>query len=480
MLNFLNERFFGVLLPILLMVAGLFFLVRLRFFLLRHPVRILKAMFGEPGKRRASFRAACVALSGTLGVGNIAGVAAAISVGGAGAVFWMWVCAFFAMVIKYVEVVTAMCFRKEGHGGASYYIEKGLEKRWLGVLMAGIILLSSFGIGNIVQSSAAAEALWGSFSVPKFLTGIVFAVLTLLLICGGIERVSKFSSMVIPVLSLGYVILSLAILIVNRALIPDVLRQILSEAFAPGAVLGGGGGYLIGRALRYGASRGILSNEAGCGTAAYAHASADNKPVVQGFWGIFEVFVDTVLLCSLTAFVVLTVNPAGGGENGMELAIRAYSYMGDWGGDFIAISSAVYALASVVCWSYYGSECLTYLATKRKTRRLYIFLYSATGVLGASMAPSFVWEISDLSVSLMALCNTLCLCLLSAVSVRETEAYFTVPANSQAPRRRLRQSRGEVPSWDGRPSHPAPKEADRADAFLGKQWQERRTPQHRR
>jgi AGCS family alanine or glycine:cation symporter len=477
MIKFFNERCFGVLLPILLMAAGLFFLIRLRFILLRHPIRILKAMMGETGKRRSSFRAACVALSGTLGVGNIAGVAAAISVGGAGAVFWMWVCAFFAMIIKYVEVVTAMCFRKDGHGGASYYMEKGLGKRWLGILMAGIILLSSFGIGNIVQSSAAAEALSGSFSIPKSLTGIVFAVLTFLLIRGGIERVSKFSSVVIPVLSLGYLILSLAILIVNRHQLPHVFRQILSEAFAPGAVLGGGGGYFIGRALRFGASRGILSNEAGCGTAAYAHASADSAPVVQGFWGIFEVFVDTVLLCSLTAFVVLTVNPAGCGDNGMELAIRAYSYMGDWGGDFVAISSSVYALASVVCWSYYGSECLTYLAAKEKPRRLYLLLYSATGILGATMAPSFVWEISDLSISLMALCNTTCLCFLSAVSARETTAFFTAPASSPAPWLRLRRSRREGPSWDGRPSHPAPTEAAQADDHPERQHQEYPTPQ---
>ncbi|MBE6622110.1 MAG: sodium:alanine symporter family protein [Ruminococcaceae bacterium] len=437
MLKFLNDRVFGAILPVLLIAAGCYFLIRHRFFLLRHPFRILKAMLGEPGKRRSSFRAACVALSGTLGVGNIAGVAAAISAGGAGAVFWMWVCAFFAMVIKYVEVVTAMCFRRGGHGGPSYYIEKGLGKRWLGAIMAGIIILSSFGIGNIVQSSAAAEALAGCFSVPKLLTGGVFTVLILLLICGGVDRVSRFSSVVIPVLSLGYVVLSLAILIVNRCALPGVLRQIVSEAFAPGAVIGGTGGYLIGHALRYGASRGILSNEAGCGTAAYAHASADNEPVVQGFWGIFEVFVDTILLCSLTAFVVLTVNPGGTGNNGMELAVRAYSYVGEWGGAFIAISSAVYALASAVCWAYYGGECLTYLNAKTKTRRLYVFLYSATGILGAVMAPSFVWDISDLSISLMAICNTSCLCLLTSVGARETERYFSGKGPGQAPWRQI-------------------------------------------
>jgi len=424
MIKFLNEKVIGAALPLVLIGVGLYFLIRMRFFLIRHPLTVIKAMAGEKGKRRSSFRAACVALSGTLGVGNIAGVASAITVGGAGAVFWMWVCAFFAMIVKYVEVVTAMHYRRNGHGGASYYIEQGLGRRSLGVFMAVIILLSSFGVGNIVQSSAAAESLKGSFSVPKLLTGIVFAIATFLLLIGGIERVAGFSSVVIPLLSIGYVILSLAILIVNRNQLPQVLRQIVTEAFAPGAVLGGSGGYLIGHALRYGASRGILSNEAGCGTASYAHASADNEPVVQGFWGIFEVFVDTVLLCSLTAFVVLTVNPGGTDSGGMLTAIRAYSAVGDWGGDFVALSTAVYALASVVCWSFYGSECLTYLGCKKHSRRLYLILYSATGVLGAAMAPSFVWDISDLSVSVMAICNTVCLCLLSSVSIGATRRYF--------------------------------------------------------
>ncbi len=425
MLHFLNESVFGTALPLILIGAGLFFWVRIRFLFLRHPIKTLQLAIGEKGKRMSSFRAACVALSGTLGVGNIAGVAAAISIGGAGAVFWMWVCAFFAMIIKYVEVVTAMAYRRDGHGGASYYMEQGLGSRRLGCIMAWIILLSSFGIGNIVQSSAAASALSYSFSVSKWMTGVIFAVVTLVLICGGIERVSRFSSIVIPLLSLGYVVLSMAILVVNRGQLPIILRQIFSEAFEPGAILGGGSGFAIGCALRYGASRGILSNEAGCGTAAYAHATSENSPVAQGLWGIFEVFVDTVVLCTMTAFVVLTVTPCGGSADGMAIAISSYSYFGDWGGQFVALSSAIYALASVVCWSYYGTENIRFLGWKQNSRRLYILLYSATGMIGATMAPSFVWDISDLSVSVMALFNTVCLCMLSSVSVEATLRKFS-------------------------------------------------------
>lgn len=469
MLKFLNERIFGALLPIILVGAGMFFLIKFRFFLFRYPVQILRAMLGKKGKRLISFRAACVALSGTLGVGNIAGVAAAIAAGGPGAIFWMWICAFFAMIIKYAEVVTAMSYRQQGHGGAAYYIEAGLGKRSLGCLMAILLLLSSFGIGNIVQSSAAAEALANSFSLPKLITGTIFAALTFFLILGGFSRVAKFSSFVIPLLSIGYFMLSVAILIKNAALLPSVMRQIVTEAFAPGAVFGGGSGYLIGYALRYGASRGILSNEAGCGTAAYAHASADNHPVVQGLWGIFEVFVDTILLCSLTAFVILTVNPAGGGS-GMNLAIRAYSYVGRWGGDFIAIASAVYALASVVCWSYYGMESLTYLRGKRITRRLYRILYSATGLLGAVMAPTFVWDISDLSISVMALFNTGCLCLLTSAGERQTIAYFSQRESSLTRFARLLHKKLGGSLDKGR--HLESTASEKAACRRGKQYQE--------
>ncbi len=425
MLSFLNERLFGPLLPAVLIAAGIYLLVRHRFFLLLHPAAVIGSLFRRKKGGVSPFKAACVALSGTLGVGNIAGVAAAIAAGGAGSVFWMWVSAFFAMVIKYVEVTVAMAYKKNGHGGASYYIAQGLGSRRLAAVFAVLLVLTSFSIGNIVQSSAAAEALSGSFGVSKFLTGAVFAALTLLLVRGGVARVARFSAAVIPVLTLGYVILSLAILIVNRALLPSILSEIVSDAFSASAVGGGFLGLAVSRSLRYGVSRGLLSNEAGCGTAAYAHASADNEPAEQGFFGIFEVFVDTVLLCTLTAFVVLIVRPGElAGGNGMEIAVRAYESAGRFGGEFIALSSAVYAVASVVCWSYYGLEGLCYLGAGQKARRLYTWLYSAAGLAGALFAPSLVWELADASISVMALINTVCLCLLSGCSASVTRRYF--------------------------------------------------------
>ena len=425
MLSFLNGFVIGPALPWILTVCGSFLLFRYRLFIFRHPARTFGALFGNKGDGISPFRAACVALSGTLGVGNIAGVASAIAVGGAGAVFWMWVSAFFAMIIKYAEVTTAMLYRKNGHGGAPYYMEKGIGSRRLALFFAGLILVSSFTVGNTVQSYAAAEALHVSFGVPKIVTGAVFAVVTFILLSGGVKRVADFSAVVIPVLSVGYVILSLAIIIKNGALLPSVFGRIMSEAFGVRAACGGIGGFLFSRAFRLGASRGVLSNEAGCGTAAFAHSAASCKPAEQGVFGIFEVFVDTVLLCTLTALVVLIAFPAAvPSVDGMELAAEAYSTLGTFGGAFVSASSAVYAVASVVCWSFYGQESLICLGTGKKVRRAYIFIYCAAGIAGAVFTPGFVWELADLSVSVMALINTVCLCLLSRESARATREFF--------------------------------------------------------
>lgn len=218
-----------------------------------------------------------------------------------------------------------------------------------------------------MQSSAAAEALRVSFGVPKIMTGVVFAALTVILLGGGVKRVADFSAVVIPVLSIGYVILSLAIIIRNGAMLPSVMARIIGGAFEFRAAGGGLAGFFISRAVRLGASRGVLSNEAGCGTAAFAHSSASSKPAEQGVFGIFEVFVDTVLLCTLTAFVVLIAFPACIPElDGMALAAEAYSVIGLPGGVFVSASSAVYALASVVCWSFYGQESLICLGAGEK------------------------------------------------------------------------------------------------------------------
>ncbi len=421
MLTFINSAIFGPILPIVLCLAGLFLFIKLSFKPFKNPKKLLKAFVGKNSK--TSFRSACLSLSGTLGVGNIAGVAAAIGIGGAGTVFWMWVFALFAMVIKYAEVVLSTRYQKYGNGGAALYMRYGLKKPIFGVLFSLLIIITSIFMGNTVQSSAAAESISGCFGVPKLLVGIAFSIITLIMISGGRNRIESVSAYIIPLLSLGYILISLAIIITAYKDIPIILSQIIGDAFDIRACAGGAFGFLFSKCVRLGASRGMLSNEAGCGTVSYAH-EASSDAAKQGVWGIFEVFADTILLCTLTAFVVLLTPISQKGSNGMRIALDAYGHYGSWIGDFIGISSAIYALASVVCWSYYGVSALKYLGGKRISRRLYLLFYSAAGILGSVFAPSLIWEISDLSVSVIAIFNTACVLLLYKEIKESTDEYF--------------------------------------------------------
>ncbi len=422
MLSFINSYVLGPLLPIVLASAGAFIFVKLSLKPFSRPIKLLKGFRGKDSKE--SFKSACLGLSGTLGVGNIAGVAAAIGIGGAGAIFWMWIFALFAMVIKYAEVVLAMRYGRHGEGGAALYIKHGLNKPKLAVIFSFMIIISSIGVGNTVQSSAAAESMRVCFDIPNIVTGIIFSIITLIMIYGGRKRIESASSVIIPVLSLGYVIVSLCIIIRNHKMIPSVFNEIIDGAFSMASITGGTLGFIFSKAVRLGASRGILSNEAGCGTAAYAHKT-DCHPAEQGIWGIFEVFVDTILLCTLTAFVVLLTPCVDLDGNGIRVALDAYSYYGDWLGLFIGISTAIYALASVVCWSYYGVSSVNYLGGKKNSRRLYLLAYSLAGIIGSVFAPSLVWEISDFTVSLMAIINTACVIKLWREIKESTDQYFS-------------------------------------------------------
>lgn len=421
MLSFINSAIVGPLLPIILACAGIFLLIKLKLKPFSKPRKLISAFKGKDSK--ASFRAACLALSGTLGVGNIAGVAAAIGTGGAGAIFWMWIFALLAMIIKYAEVVLAMRYKKHGDGGAALYMRYGLNKPMVAIIFSLMILISSIGVGNTVQSSAAAESMRICFDVPRVVTGIIFSIITLIMIYGGRKRIETASSVIIPVLSVGYIILSSCIIISKHELIPSILHQIFDGAFSYDSITGGAFGFIFSSAVRLGASRGILSNEAGCGTAAYAHKT-NCHPAEQGIWGIFEVFVDTILLCTLTAFVVLLTPNVQLDGNGIRVALDAYGYYGEWLRLFIGVSTGIYALASVVCWSYYGVSSINYLGGKKNSRRLYLLTYSLAGILGSVFTPSLVWEISDFSVSIMAIINTVCVILLWREVKESTDQYF--------------------------------------------------------
>jgi AGCS family alanine or glycine:cation symporter len=277
-------------------------------------------------------------------------------------------------------------------------------------------------MGNIIQSSAAAQGFYTCFKVPKIATGIIFSILTLILVLGGRKRVSKFSSYIVPILSVCYFVVSIAIIICNSDAIPSVFDEIVSDAFSIGSFGGGVIGTIFSKGAMLGASRGVLSNEAGCGTSTYAQDPNDDECAKAGAWGVFEVFVDTIVLCTLTALVILLV--PNNLSDAMGAVIYSYSYYGVWGGYFVAISSWFFALASVVCWSYYGTNAISYLTNKNTARVLYLLLYSAAGVMGSVFAPSLVWEISDITVSVMAIFNTICVCRLWRSVKTETDLYF--------------------------------------------------------
>jgi len=411
MLEFLNRYLCGIILPVMLILVGIYYAFRLKFFYILHPIRLVRDM------ARGGFKSLSVALAGTLGVGNIVGVASALISGGAGAIFWMWVSAFIAMSLKYCEVCLAMKYRRvknngEHYGGAPYYIRDGLKKKYglklarlFSVIFALLCTVNSLTTGNLVQINAVSNLT----SFPKIYVGIFFAVLILFIILGGIKRISSFSSILIPILSVFYVVMSIYIVFSNLSQIPSVFALIFKEAFSVKSAASGFCGYGIMSAIRFGVSRGLLSNEAGCGTSPTAHASSNTQSIhSQGCLGIFEVFVDTILLCTLTALVILLYGKSN--DNSMALVISAYEYfaykIGKYG---IIIASLLFALATIACQYYYGIESLGYITKKSFARTAFTVIFLIVIVIGAVIPMSLMWEISDLALGLMTIFNLLCL-----------------------------------------------------------------------
>lgn len=432
-LEWVNARVFGIFVPLFLLAAGLLFLVKLRPFLFSHPFRAVRRLLQNSKKKKGeSIRALCMALSGTLGVGNISGVALAIALGGAGAVFWMWVSALLAMLLKYAEIVLAMAYRPpaqpngERIGGAMYYIKAALPGKGGKILAAVFSFLCVGGaltLGSMVQSGAIAECMMGVFRVPPLVSGGVLFLLTALVVFGGAKKISAITLRLIPAMTFLYIALSLTVILRNIGQLPAVLCRILTEAFTPSAAVGGGAGFLSLSALRFGVARGLLSNEAGCGTAPMAHATADNTPVAQGVCGIAEVFVDTLVLCSMTAFVVLLAFPNLPLGGGAMLAILSYSsFLGKWAGWAIALSLFVFAYGTAVCWAYYGENGVRYLfGDKKGLRRAYYFIFCLFLLIGSVFTSAFIWGLTDALLSVMTILNVTVLCLLADRVVALTE-----------------------------------------------------------
>lgn len=419
----------SLLLPLTLILVGALYAVSLRGFFIFHPVKAAREMLGK--RKKEALRALSMALAGTLGVGNIAGVALAIAVGGAGSVFWMWVSAAFAMFLKYGEIVLAFLFRgKSGEGGAMYYMRDGVGGALgavLSSLFAVFCLLCALTLGSSVQANAAAESL-KVIGSPALFSGLLLASFTALVVFGGARRIQNITAKLIPLLTLFYIFLSLYACLKNAHALPSVLSRIFSDAFSPVAAVSGGGAFLSVRAVRYGVGRGLLSNEAGAGTAPIAHATARNTPVSQGLLGVAEVFIDTFVLCSATAFVVLLAFEAPASDaGGVTLVLDAFALLvGRWTRVPIIFSVVLFVYATVICWCFYGERALAYLSPRPAWRRAYLVSFLVLLVAGSVFSGAFVWQVTDVSLSLMTLSNLLALLLLFPCVKKETcKVFFT-------------------------------------------------------
>ncbi len=440
----INQVLWGPVMLTALIGLGLHLSLRLGFFQLTKAKLVFQktfgAMFGK--KRRKSqgvspFAALSTALAGTMGVGNIAGVATALTLGGPGAIFWMWVSAFFGMMVKYAEVVLAVHYREKGpdgqyRGGPMHYIQKGLHAKPLAAAFAGITMVASFGTGNITQSYEAANALSQSFGFLPVSTGLVMAVLVFFVLCGGVGRIMAFTQKGIPFISLAYLVLALGVLAVNWRSLGTCLQSIFTQAFDLSAAGWGIGSYAMLRAMRFGLSRGIFTNEAGLGASSMAHACADtDSPVEQGMWGILEVFIDTIVVCTVTALVILSTNVLGTTSlDGCALTSLAFSgVFSSFGGAFISLSVVIFALCSMVGWAFYGESCVRYLFGGQKGVFAYRFVFSAVVLLGACLRSELAWSLSDTLNALMAIPNCLALILLSPCVIKLTKAYLQKKQN---------------------------------------------------
>jgi AGCS family alanine or glycine:cation symporter len=427
--------------PILVLIVGvgLFLSVKTGFFSITKLGYTLKntllKMFSKEQRGEGevtAFQAVATALAATVGTGNVAGVATAIALGGPGAIFWMWLAAILGMTTKFAEVVLAVNFREKTEdgrfvGGPMYYIENGLGKswKWLAVLFAFFGTLASFGIGNMTQANSVALAVQGSFKIPPLATGIVLAVLTGLVIVGGIKRIGAITEKLVPFMAAIYILGGLFILLSNVAAIPGAFAIIFKEAFTGTAAVGGFAGATMARAIRYGIARGVFTNEAGLGSAPIAHAAATtDHPVRQGLWGIFEVFADTIVICSITALAIITTGAWETGESGAVLTTLAFNTAIPGGGIIVTVGLILFAYSTILGWAYYGERCLEYLAGT-KPILAYRLIWVVFIVIGAVGGLEFIWSLADTLNGLMAIPNLIGVLFLSGTVFKLTKEFFT-------------------------------------------------------
>lgn len=457
--NVVNNFIWGVPAMICIIGVGLVLSFRTRFLQIRKFPYAMKVTIGRMFRKKQAadgamtpFQAVCTALAATVGTGNIAGVAGAIAIGGPGAVFWMWISALLGMCTKFSEVTLAVHFREKNDkgefvGGPMYYIKNGLKKHWhwLAYLFAAFGVITVFGTGNATQvntiTTAIDSALFNygiisknSVSNINLVIGIVLAVLLALILLGGIKRIGQVTEKLVPFMALFYVVLALGVVILNINHVPAVFKEIVEGAFSPTSVTGGVVGSFF-MSMKKGVSRGIFSNEAGLGTGSIAHACADTrKPVKQGFFGIFEVFVDTIVICTLTALVILCseVPITYGQAAGAELTISGFTATyGNWVSLFTAVAMCCFAFSTIIGWGLYGARCIEFLFGT-KVNKPFMFVYSLVAIVGATLDLGLLWSIAETFNGLMAIPNLIAVFLLSGVVVKLVREHFDPEAREEA------------------------------------------------
>lgn len=432
-LNSINNNFLTYILIVMLLGCAIWFSFKTRFVQFRNikeMVRLLgdsTAKVNGHEKHISSFQAFTISLASRVGTGNLAGVAIAITIGGPGAIFWMWVIALLGASSAFVESTLAQLFKvKNEHsyiGGPAYYMEKGLKKRWMGIIFA-ILITITFGFAfNSVQSNTMSAALHNAFHIDPIYSGSIIALLTLAIIFGGVHSIAKVSSVIVPIMAVGYIILALFIVLTNIGRLPDVLELIVGNAFGWHQALGGG----VGAALMQGIKRGLFSNEAGMGSAPNAAATAHvTHPVKQGLIQALGVFTDTLLICSCTAFIILFSDLYGNNSmDGIELTQAALNNeVGSIGTIYVAVAILFFAYSSILGNYYYGEANIRFITKRQWIVTLYRLLVGGMVLFGSLASLEIVWSLADITMALMAICNLIAILLLGKYAFRLLDNYM--------------------------------------------------------
>lgn len=434
----INSFVWGPPMLVLLVGTGLYMTIRTGFLSWRRLGYVLKntlfKMFEKEGKGEGevtAFQAVATALAATVGTGNIAGVATAIALGGPGAIFWLWVSGALGMTTKFSEVVLAIKYREktpDGRfvGGPMYYLDKGLKMKWLAYIFAFFGALAAFGIGNMVQANSVAASLEVTFGIGRWVSGVVMAIATAVVIIGGIKRIGQITELLVPFMAAFYILGALIILIMNIGKLPATLVLIVKSAFTGHAAVGGFAGAVMMEAMRRGIARGVFSNEAGLGSAPIAHAAATtDHPVRQGLWGIFEVFVDTIIICTLSGLsIMLSGDVWTSGESGAALSTLAFeTSLPGIGGYIVSIGLMLFAYSTILGWAYYGERCAEYIFGP-KINMAYRIIWIPFIVIGAVGGLNFLWDLADTLNGLMAIPNLIGVLGLSGVVLKLTKEFF--------------------------------------------------------